>query len=553
VSPFETLRPVPQPTTARLTPVRLPAAAGATLLVAASGLVSLLYVWTCRALTLTPDEGHYWDWSRHLDWSYYSKGPLVAWVIRASCELLGPLSVALTGDLAAAVRTPAVLCHLALLAGWYVLAAGVFRSPRLGLAVVACAAVLPIIRVGAVLMTIDPPFMACWSWALVCVWKAVATGRRRWWAGAGIVTALGVLAKYTMALFPAAVVGFLLFHRRSEFRRPGVWVLLAGAVLGWVPILVWNAGHDWVSFRHVFGQVGVGGQAPARIRWDGIGQFAAGQFGMMFAFWLVAFLAAGRRFRPQREADAGVRLLWWVSVPVWGLFAVASLVKPGQPNWPAPAYVGGLVLAVAWVRERLAGERPRFVRWAVGLSVVLGLFATVALHFPNLTRPTVAKIAPPPTERVPFPVRRLDITVRASGWKELAAEVDAVRDRVRAETGQEPVVAGTSWIYPGVLGCYCSGHPQVYAIGVANQSDRYSQYDVWRPNPTADAQLFLGRTFVIVGDIWGEAETAFERHEPPRRFIHAPGGVPVAGWTIRVCHGFRGFCRDGEPGTGPRY
>ena len=38
----------------------------------------------------------------------------------------------MTGDLAAAVRLPAVACHVALLAGWYVLAAGVFRSPRLG-------------------------------------------------------------------------------------------------------------------------------------------------------------------------------------------------------------------------------------------------------------------------------------------------------------------------------------------------------------------------------------------------------------------------------------
>ena len=59
-------------------------------------------------LELAPDEAHYWDWSRHLDWSYYSKGPLVAWLIRASCELFGPLSLELTGSLAAAVRLPAV-------------------------------------------------------------------------------------------------------------------------------------------------------------------------------------------------------------------------------------------------------------------------------------------------------------------------------------------------------------------------------------------------------------------------------------------------------------
>src|SRR4051794_21627095 len=57
-------------------------------------------------LDLAPDEAHYWDWSRHLDWSYYSKGPLVAYLIRASCEAFGPLAVRLTGTMMPAVRLP---------------------------------------------------------------------------------------------------------------------------------------------------------------------------------------------------------------------------------------------------------------------------------------------------------------------------------------------------------------------------------------------------------------------------------------------------------------
>src|SRR6516162_9317799 len=58
-------------------------------------------------LDLAPDEAHYWDWSRHLDWSYYSKGPLVAYLIRSSCELAGPWSLHQTGSLMLAVRLPA--------------------------------------------------------------------------------------------------------------------------------------------------------------------------------------------------------------------------------------------------------------------------------------------------------------------------------------------------------------------------------------------------------------------------------------------------------------
>src|SRR4028118_733678 len=52
-------------------------------------------------IDLSGDEAHYWDWSRDLDLSYYSKGPLVAYIIRASCAVFG--------DVMWAVRLPALV------------------------------------------------------------------------------------------------------------------------------------------------------------------------------------------------------------------------------------------------------------------------------------------------------------------------------------------------------------------------------------------------------------------------------------------------------------
>src|SRR5256885_13616097 len=87
-------------------PYRLTAA----LLIVAAAVLRLLYLAFDCPLDLAPDEAHYWDWSRHLDWSYYSKGPLVAWLIRLSCALFGDWSYALTGNEALAVRLPAAVC-----------------------------------------------------------------------------------------------------------------------------------------------------------------------------------------------------------------------------------------------------------------------------------------------------------------------------------------------------------------------------------------------------------------------------------------------------------
>src|SRR5438132_10976330 len=98
-------------------PYRLAAA----FLIVGAAVLRFLYLAIDCPLDLSPDEAHYWDWSRHLDWSYYSKGPLVAWLIRLSRELFGPMSVALTGSEMLAVRLPAVVCGVLLLASLYLL------------------------------------------------------------------------------------------------------------------------------------------------------------------------------------------------------------------------------------------------------------------------------------------------------------------------------------------------------------------------------------------------------------------------------------------------
>src|SRR5207302_1857108 len=82
----------------------------------------------------------------------------------ASCDALGRLSDSLVGSPMLAVRLPAIACHAALRAGWYVLGISTLKSHRAALAVVALGLTSPPVIAGAVLMTIDPPFLACWTW-----------------------------------------------------------------------------------------------------------------------------------------------------------------------------------------------------------------------------------------------------------------------------------------------------------------------------------------------------------------------------------------------------
>jgi 4-amino-4-deoxy-L-arabinose transferase-like glycosyltransferase len=537
---------------ALLAPVRPPSAglrlsarsaARALVLLAAVGHVAYLLL-GCP-LDLSPDEAHYWDWSRRLDWSYYSKGPLVALLIRVGCECFG--------DTAFAVRLPAVVCNALLLLGVRRLAADVFRSDRLAVAAVAAGLTLPPLAAGAVLMTTDAPFLAAWAWAAVFARRAAFGDRPADWLAAGGCVAVGVLAKYTMLALPGCVGLFLLADRdrRHLLRGCGFWAMAGVGLLGLVPVVGWNAAHGWVGLWHVTVQAGAA--TGPKIGFDPLRpfEFAAGQFGFLAGYWFCAWAAAAWAFRPGR-ATPGVAFLWWLSVPVVAAFLVTSVRAKPQPNWPAAGYLSGLVLAVVWVARQLRSESIGYRRLVVGLlaggtAIAVGL--TAVAHYPGIALPLFAAAAGPPTDADPAPVRKVDPMARLRGWRHLAAAVDQVRDEVLAEDGAEPLVAGMVWTLPGELGFYGRGHPGVYSFGAALE-DRASQYDVWRPNPVADAQAFAGRTFVYVGETSSEVAAAFERLDGPRRVAYRENGVTVGEWKIWVGRGFRGFPGRGRP---PRY
>ena len=109
-----------------------------------------------------------------------------------------------------------------------------------------------------------------------------------------------------------------------------------------------------------------------------------------------------------------------------------------------------------------------------------------------------------------------------------------------------------TWIVPGELAFYCQGHPTVYCFSPI-VGERFSQYDLWRPNPIRDAQVFTGRTFVYIGEAIPDAHQVFDRVDPPVEVIASDGGIPVAEWKVWVLHGFRGFPANTNEMRRPSY
>src|SRR5438874_6568227 len=253
-----------------------------------------------------------------------------------------------------------------------------------------------------------------------------------------------------MMLFIPSIAMFILCISSPPDLRRGFAIMCLVSALGGVPILIWNAQHDWVTVRHV------GWQAGAREGWHWFGPltFVAGQFGMLLGFWFVAWAVGVWRSRPWVETSSDRRFLWCMSLPTFAIFMLVSLKTTGQLNWAVTAYLSGGVLAAAW----LATTVHRAWRIATLAAVALGLVVTVVVHYPALSRPVLLSIVGTPTAQHPLPLRRVDPTARLRGYRTLAAAVDRLRDELRAG-GEEPIVAATFWNIPGLLGVYCDGHP----------------------------------------------------------------------------------------------
>ncbi len=519
------------------------------LILGAAALHVIYLIHNCP-LDLSPDEAHYWDWSRHLDWSYYSKGPLVAYLIRVGCAVFGGWSEQHTAGLMFAVRLPAVVCGALMLLSLYVLTVQVFRRETLALGVVALALTQPAVAAGSSLITIDAPYTCCWGWALVLGYQAIFRGSRWAWPAAGLVVGLGILAKYTMVLWLPSVGVFLVLQpdRRRLLLRPGFWVMSIIAGLCCLPILIWNLRNGWVTVRHVGGLSGEGFHPLGPLVYVG------GQVALLLVYWFAVWAAAMVRRNPWAESDGGVRYLWWLSAPMFLVFLAFSLKDGGgEPNWPVTAYVSGMVLAADWLAGQLASPVVWYRRLGLTTLVlvsVLGLTVIVMVHHTDWMQPLLLRLSGPPTADHPIPLRRFDPTCRLRGWHVLAEAVDRERARAAAD---DPILAATSWTLPGELGVYCAGHPQVFSIGLA-LGDRHSQYDLWA-NPLADAAAFRDRTFLVVGSFRDEEmKRAFDRVEEPLTVVYREKGEIVSWWTITVCRGFKGFAppAGGWDGKGER-
>lgn len=487
---------------------------------AAQGLGVFLVVVTALRLAylatgivdLSPDEAHYWEWSRRLDLSYYSKGPLVAYLIR--------LLTAILGTSAFTIRVGAVL--LGVVGAWvtYRLGREAFRSSRPGALAVLGLQMTPLFWAGSLLMTIDPPFLVLWVVALLLLHRCAVGGSGAAWILAGAAVGLGLLAKYSM-LFVVPGLALYLWRApeaRRWLRHPSLYVGAVVALVVFTPVIVWNTRHAWVSAQHVLSQGRGGG-----LTWRYLVEFVASQFGVLTPV-VAGILSWGAWFGLREGLGRGrepYRFLMAFAMPIVVFYVLLALQGKVQANWAAAAYPPlALVAAGALLerRNRLGAVRRRAQRILLITAGSLALAGSVLGHATDF-------LGLPST---------LDPTTRLKGWRELGAAVSTVREGMPAP--DRTFLISDRYQITSELAFYVSGGPPAYNL---NLGRRLNQYDFWEgPN----SRIGWDGIYVQEGleELDARVAGAFERTDGPFVVEVRRRGRVVRTFGLYRGYGFRG-------------
>jgi len=483
-------------------------------------------------LDLTPDEAHYWEWSRRLDLSYYSKGPMIAYLIYIGTSLFG--------DSVFGIRIMAILCSALSSIFLYFLGKKLYDE-SIGLFSAVLLQIIPLFSAFGFIFTIDSPFILFWTLSLLFFWKAISSQSKVgiqepeltkeikkesqisnlksqiYWCLLGMTVGLGLLTKYTMAFFYPCALLFLLFSKdlRRILLTKDPYISLIVSFFVFSPVIVWNANHDWVTLKHTAGQAHVA--EGFQISLKSFFEFIGSQVGIITPILFVLMALSLWKLRRNREGA----FLFWFSIPVVIFFVFKSIQGKVQANWALPGYITWIVAFSSYYLNRF-NTLGKLMQILIVSALILSLGVISVGHYPSM---------------VNLPVK-LDPTERLHGWKELGDEVTSIYKEM---SSTRPVfIFSDTYQTSSELAFYVKGHPATYCI---NLGRRMNQYDIW----TGFHDLIhYDAIFVSVGDnkFPEELAPAFQKVEKRVLKAYTKKHVELRIYSIFRCYDFKGLKKE---------
>jgi 4-amino-4-deoxy-L-arabinose transferase-like glycosyltransferase len=329
-----------------------------------------------------------------------------------------------------------------------------------------------------------------------------------WWTATGVALGLAFCSKYTSILMPVGVTIAVLSREslRQRLREPGPYVACVVATIVFLPVLRWNATHDWVSFGF---QLHHGLAAPAHrdvlAPVKRLGDMIGGQAGLVSPILFVLFAVAAVRGLRRSVSDA-TYVLAVITAFTFLFFCFSATRQRVEANWPAPAYIAAIPLLATLPLSQVLQKWLRAGLWLAGLMSLL-IYVHAAFDV------------------LPIPPRK-DPVARSAGWRELASAASLSAQRTAVASRSRTWIAADRYNDAAELAFYLPNHPTTFSLNLGGRSN---QYDLW---PGFAETARTGDNLVVALDESADAHPIVARLAPFFRTI-----APDALVDMRNRHG----------------
>jgi len=325
-------------------------------------LISLFY----NNSELFFDEAQYWVWSQDLDFGYFSKPPMLAWIIRASTEICG-------SDRAFCIRISAPIIHT-ITSIFVFLSARELFDTKTGFWAGIIFALLPAVSLSATIISTDVPLLMFWSIALYAFLMLERTNSKIWILVLGLSFGFGLMSKYAMVYFVICSLLYALLARGhpTALKKPGFWIAMALGFLILVPNIWWNYQHSFATLSHTGDNIG----------WKGLNlhplkaaEFLLSQFGVFGPILMGVYLASLWRIELFKGTNAQQFLVAF-SLPILFIIIFQALMSKAYANWAALTYVAASILVADILVNRIP---PLWAKLSHTIHAVIFLAIAIAV------------------------------------------------------------------------------------------------------------------------------------------------------------------------------
>ncbi|MAV49860.1 MAG: hypothetical protein CME93_02745 [Hyphomonadaceae bacterium] len=324
-------------------------------------------------LELYADEAQYWRWSTTLDWGYYSKPPMIAWVIHASTSLFGHSEIG--------VRLFAPVLHT-IAATFLLLLTRRMFGPQTALITTAAYLFMPGIVLSSTVISTDGVLFPFWCAGLYLFWR-LREGAMGWIYSLGLGAAIGFgfLSKYAMLYFGLGLALTALIDAPSRavlLSWTGLKIAgLASFIL--FPHITWNAANSFQTFGHTVDNANLGSEL---FNLENLPTFIVDQMGVFGPVSFIGLIAGLIMMRGSRSDDVASKENWLACfiIPVLVIIAFQAVLSRAHANWAATAYPAACLFIASIFTRATNNKQP----WLIAS----GLIALGIQFIPDLTIPT---------------------------------------------------------------------------------------------------------------------------------------------------------------------